>query len=408
MPMVRHEWMLPSERPCTFGIADQRRWRARARLPHDGHIIWEGWFDDREDFDQFIWGLRTRAILQEPYLWGLCTPNWDPFIGEVLIYYFDSVDFLTSSPGTDQNYTVPVDWDNNNNSIEGIGGGGSGGNGGASGSGEGGSGGEYRKAAPQALTPGSTVTRNVGAGGATPSASIFKNNSSTIVMQANGGTKGANNALTATGPAGGTGGTGSAAHFDGGRGGGPGTGGNAGGGGGGAGGPNGAGAAGGDTPSSGQAGGAGGGGNGGGSAGSAGTSVSTGGAGGNNYLGSGSGAGGTTTNNGTAGTNGGAGGGGGTVASGGAGSTGQEWDATHGSGSGGGAAGQSTGAVDVFGGDGGLYGGAGGGAAYNRTTSTGGVGKQGIIVVTNRVAPPMAFKNKTSDAPDFERKQLMY
>lgn len=60
---------------------------------------------------------------------------------------------------------------------------------------------------------------------------------------------------------------------------------------------------------------------------------------------------------------------------------GQEWDSTHGSGGGGGGAGSTTGGIGLAGGNGGTYGGGGGGGGG---TNLGGLGGQGLIVVTYR------------------------
>lgn len=202
----------------------------------------------------------------------------------------------------------------------------------------GGAGGAYAKITSLALTPGQSITIQIGASAAaTPTTNTWFN--------------GANLAASSVGAQGGNGYTGGSVassvgtvKFAGGNTGSFGTGG------GGAAGPLGAGGA-----SAANAGGAGG--NGGGSAGSNNN-------GGNNFGGTGGGAGGTT---GSPGTDGG-GGGGGTAGVGGDGGNGTEWDATHGSGGGGG--GGTSG-----GGNGGLYGGGGGNGA-------GRVAGPGLIVFT--------------------------
>jgi hypothetical protein len=289
--------------------------------------------------------------------------------------------FLTS--GT--TWAVPNDWNSNANTIECIGGGGAGDPGvGSTQAGAGGGGGAYSAIVNQALTPGSTVTIQVGAGGATANANgtdtLFKDNTSTTVCLAKGGQGGQ---TTSAGGAGGASGSGTGTTKN--SGGAGGTSALLGGGcgGGGAGGPLGIGGAGGASTTVVSAGGGGGGGNGGGTAGASPSGAnSAGGAGGNNFAGTGSGAGGAATANGTVGTiGGGGGGGGGTAASAGSGANGgagTEWDATHGSGGGGGA----QGGTDASGttGNGALYG--GGGAGSSTLSSAFGTGAAGIIVIT--------------------------
>ncbi len=69
--------------------------------------------------------------------------------------------FLTANPGTgNQTWTVPVDWNSANNTIECIGAGGDGGV--QAGSGGGGGGGAYAKVFNLSLTPGATITYSVG------------------------------------------------------------------------------------------------------------------------------------------------------------------------------------------------------------------------------------------------------
>jgi hypothetical protein len=317
--------------------------------------------------------------------------------------------FLTS--GT--SWTVPADWNNSDNSIEVIGGGAGAyplhtyaQNGGTSSAG--GGGGAYAKRSNVTLTPGASITYQVGAGGVggtTPTAggdTVF-NSANTSCTGVTAPAVCAKGGAIETGLT--TGGAGGAAAssvgdttYSGGKGGSH-SGDWQGGGGGGAAGPNGAGAAGGNGNQGNSGNGAaGGGGAGGGTAGGNGSS-SAGGAGGNNSGGAGGGAGATTIGSaGAAGTDGGGGGGGRGVASGvgsggpggagGAGGNGTEWDATHGAGGGGGggAATREYASANKAGkgGNGGLYGGGGGGGGGNydddpeTNWSDGG---QGIIVI---------------------------
>jgi hypothetical protein len=304
--------------------------------------------------------------------------------------------FLTS--GT--SWTVPSNWNSSNNTIEVIGGGAGGGQGFAGGSGNGGGGGgsgAYSEIANLSLTPGGSVTYQVGTGGtggvggganpaaggdtyfngtSCPGASACAKGGSapTGTQLVTGGVGGvAANGVGTTKNSGGNGGTSLANK--------PGTGG-----GGGAGGRNGNGAAGGSAATlSGAFGGSGGGGSGGGTAGSSNLTdgSGTGGSGGNNSSGSGGGAGGAASATGGGGSAGGGGGGGAAGANGGFGGAGIEWDSSHGSGGGGGGGGsEACGCTAGAGGIGGLYGGGGGGGSEDSNAANGGAGAQGIIVIT--------------------------
>ena len=253
--------------------------------------------------------------------------------------------------GTSQ--TSPADWNNANNTVEGLGGGGSGGavlGGSSSSSAAGGGGSEYRAIQNFSVaTPGTTAFNyTIGLGGTAVTAGTTTNghdgtqttfNTSSLIAKP-GLAGAASSGATASGGAGGTGGTGAFAHNDGGRGGNV-TGGtrNATGGGG-AGGSTGVGAQGVDT---------------------AGASAGTNGGKGDGIAGGagGSGVTGVTGNPGTAGT---------------------EWDASHGSGGGGAGIGGSL--TSAIGGAGGLYGSGGGGCRGLTTLATSGAGAQGIIVLT--------------------------
>ena len=359
LPMARKAWMPSSQTTVKdmFGNDGiQTRYRVRARLNDSKKVVWQGWCDDREDFDAFLFSIATDQIVSEPALWDTFNEVWpqgyDPDIHPFVTYEFATVTFLTT-PGSNT-YTSPSDWNNANNTIEGMGGGGSG----ASSTDttqnvSGGGGGEYRKIVNFSVTTAGTTTYNyvIGAGGTSVSqtsgtkangnngsATTF-NTSSLIANFGNGGVFGT---TIISGGSGGTGGTGAAANANGGRGGNC-TAANAQSitGGGGAAGPNGAGGNGGDI----------------------GTATRS--SGGNGDAGSG-GAGSSAGGNGSNPS---------------AGGNGTEWDASHGSGGGG--AGASGGTVTIQAGAGGLYSG-GGGACTTGTggTSKSGAGAQGILVIT--------------------------
>ncbi len=266
----------------------------------------------------------------------------------------DATVYITS--GT--SWTVPNDWNDNDNSIEVVGGGGGGANGTASSTsgglgGGGGGGGGYSKITNLDLTPNSSVSLAVGSGGSVGSAggSTYFNGSScassSVCATGGGGGSGTNGgsggvASVGSGYSGGNGGSGGAAST------------NAGGGGGGGGGAGG-------LYASGNAG----------NNGSA-ASGNTGGAGGSGGRGDGS--------------YGGIGGSGGPASSsGGAGGNGSEWDSTHGSGGGGGGGGggsrNNNGGGGGTSGQYGAGGAGGGGSGKGYSAGSGSSGKQGIIVI---------------------------
>lgn len=289
-------------------------------------------------------------------------------------------------------WTVPADWNNSNNKIEVIGGGGGGRSGVTSTSaGGGGGGGGYAVATNVSLTPGASVSIQIGTGGtggAAPTAGgvtrfggtdlassfVGVNGGSAASGASTGGTGGT--VVTGTGYSGGNGGAGKS------------TGGGGGGGGGGAG-PNGAGKNGGGPSPTGA--GSGGGGNGGGTHGLAAhpSDNSISGAGGNNASFAGGGAA-TTANSqaGNSGTDGGGGSGCSNNAAGthaGHGGNGIEFLSSVGSGGGGGGGCFSVNDAGN-GGNGGLYGAGGGGGGSSNTSGklngAGGNGSQGVIRIT--------------------------
>jgi len=363
LPVYRREWMPSSQAMFKdqFGNPGvQTRFRVRARLD-DGHVVWRGFFDDRDDFDAFLWAIATGSLRYERELWRLPTPHWHPDLGEHLTFDFATITFLTTT-GSNQTYTSPSDWNNSNNTVECIGSGASGGairaSGGAAAGG--GTGGNYSLINDFSFaTPGTTTaTYNVGAGasaitdtgggtnGAAGNPTWFNNatnpgnGSNNTKCSAVGGVAGKmsnGGNTTSTNATATTAAWGQTKHKAGNVGTAAGTSGAGASGGSGAGGPNGDGA----------------------------TSANA----GTNVAGSGSQGG-----NGS----GGAGGGAGTNGSG-----GTEFDASHGSGGGGGGNRSITSGTFTAG-SGGNYGAGGGGAAIAASSSTAvsGAGAQGIIVVT--------------------------
>lgn len=357
LPVPKAEWRTPSRaqpKDC-FGNENRTRFRLRARL-HDGHVVWRGWFDDRDDADAFLTAIALGTLHQQPDLWRLPTPQWYPDLGERLSYDFATVTFLTSPTGSNQTYTSPSDWNNSNNNIQTLGSGGSGGVVVTTSGGKhvtGGGGGAWNKTTNLSFaTPGTTTaTYRIATGATAASSTTFSVgndggdswfNGTTLAASSvgsKGGLAGGAAAGSVSGGAGGTGlsGIGSSSN-NGGRGGNlTGASGSGASGGGGAAGSTGAGNAGADS-----------------------TSTST------VYTNGGSG---------DAGSGGSSGTGSATVPT--SGGDGTEWDGSHGSGGGGGGSGLSS-----TPGNGGNYGAGGGAMRLGSGTATSGAGIQGIIVVT--------------------------
>lgn len=347
------------------------RYRVRGYFAdREGHRLSHRFFarhflDDPEEAEDF-WARLRRSEAGEIDRWPSWLPSLDEYPG--LSYELATVTFLTASPGSNQTYTSPEDWDDSNNTIEAIGAGASGGRARLDSftftlAASGGGGGAYQKHENFSFAvPGTTqATYRVGAKGV--GGTTANGVTSAVNGTAGGDTwfDGATYGAATVGAKGGSGGLASVASDDvsGASGGqassgiGNSTGYNGGGsgsvtnlvstGGGGAGGPSGAG----------------------GTSGNVNAGYSDGGAGGNGA----GGAGGTSTDQADAED----------------GANGTEWDASHGSGGGGGCTGV-IGAPNLTAGAGGSYGaGSGGGViakgagAPTITTKDGG---QGLIVVT--------------------------
>lgn len=346
-PVSKKEWMpssqaIPKDSFGKDGIVT--KFRVRAKL-NDGYVKWIGWFDDRDDFDIFLWSLLKGTLKYEKNLWKLPTPEWSNDIGEQLTYDFLTITYLTSPTGSNQTYNTPSDWPGTSlsNTIYVFGGGGGGGRNGTSGvQGSGGAGGGAASGVSLVNLP-ATVTYQIGSAGVggTTAGQDGTNGGDTWFN----GTTFAGATVAAKGGLGSTAGTGVAggaaasgigeARYSGGTGGNGQTSNGAGGGGGGAAGPD--------------------------------------GNGGNGTNGA-SGNGG----NGGAGNAGLNGGGAGATADGGTGGNGTNLGSTYGSGGGGGGGGSAT----NTGGNGGSYGaGGGGGRTTSSGSSSGGNGREGMIYI---------------------------
>lgn len=367
LPIPASHWRTPSlaqPKDC-FGNENRTRFVVTGRH-QNGRSAWRGWFDDRDEADAFLKAAVYGSLRYERALWGLPTPEWHPDLGAGLYYDFITTVFITS--GT--TWPVPADCIGVSNQagefIDTIGGGASG----AAqrdttddiGNATGGGGGAWSRITTLALTPGASITIQVGAGGTAVSRTTngqTQGNDGTDtwfnganLAASSVGAKAGNNGISNAGDAITAGGEGGLAasgvgtsKFDGGDGG--------------------------DVTVANP------------------VQVATGGGG----AAGPSGAGDNGTNSAAAAdgdTAGGAGdaGAGGTAgtAGGGAGGAGTEYDATHGSGGGGGGE-QNTGTGTA--GSGGLYG-AGGGGAATAGTVTSGAGRQGLIVVAYAPFTPLS------------------
>ncbi len=119
MPVPNFQWKAPSQarQKDQFGKEDRTYFALTGRL-NDGHIMWRGVFEDRNDADAFLFSMVTGSLLHEPALWRLPTPSWNPALGENVSYQFATITVLTAGAGTIQTYTLPVDWDSTNNNVQ--------------------------------------------------------------------------------------------------------------------------------------------------------------------------------------------------------------------------------------------------------------------------------------------------
>jgi hypothetical protein len=171
MPIPKWQWREPSvalARDQFNNKVVRTFFRLTARLA-DGHIVWRGQFDDRDDADAFLFALASGSLRYERDLWRLPTPEWHPGISTDLIYEFATVAFLTGT-GASLTYNVPADWSNTNNIIRCVGGGGSGGarrqtDLASAANASGGGGGGYGEYTNLTLTAGGTATYGIVNGG---------------------------------------------------------------------------------------------------------------------------------------------------------------------------------------------------------------------------------------------------
>lgn len=128
IPVPKNEWMLPSDYTYkdqfnNYGI--RTRFYVRG-VSSDGQLIWNGCFEDRDDYDAFLIALAKDTLKYEKNLWRLPTPEWHDGLGEDLKYEFVTTTLLTNT-SAGLSYTLPTDWNTTNNAIYVIGGGATGG-----------------------------------------------------------------------------------------------------------------------------------------------------------------------------------------------------------------------------------------------------------------------------------------
>ena len=127
MPVPKSQWMPSSQfiPKDQFGNDVVRtRFVIKARL-NDGHVKWKGIFEDRDDFDAFLFALLKGSLIYEKELWKLPNNEWSPDVGTELTYSFLTITKLTST--TQSTYARPFDWSTVAGGIYCVGAGGSGG-----------------------------------------------------------------------------------------------------------------------------------------------------------------------------------------------------------------------------------------------------------------------------------------
>lgn len=173
MAVPKKEWMLPSAYTTRdqFGhLGIRTRFVITGRC--NGHMVWQGLFEDRDDFDAFLFALADGSIKHDKTLWTLPTPEWNDGLLNNVVYEF-ATNTIISAAGAG-NYTIPTDWNSGQNVIYGIG---AGGHGAATitttiyARSTGGGGGEYRALQNFSATPGASIGYVVGSAGVATSLS---------------------------------------------------------------------------------------------------------------------------------------------------------------------------------------------------------------------------------------------
>ena len=162
LPMKRKDWLPPSVSLPKDTFGKETTTTFRVALKHKKKLVWEGSFRDREDFDEFLFGLASESLQYDRYLWTLPIPELNPDVLKLddIVFYFATQTIYTGSAFT-TTYNKPIDWNDYANKFECLGGGGQGGgcsstsgNGGA-----GGGGGSFSRTINSSLLAGQTTFR---------------------------------------------------------------------------------------------------------------------------------------------------------------------------------------------------------------------------------------------------------
>jgi hypothetical protein len=110
MPVHKNEWRTPSTAQLKDQFNNENRtlFGIRARLS-DGYVKWRGVFQDRDDFDAFIFAIVTDTLKYQRELWDLPNVRWDPEISIGTTYEFVTYRYITTPSSGNGTYTVPTD-----------------------------------------------------------------------------------------------------------------------------------------------------------------------------------------------------------------------------------------------------------------------------------------------------------
>lgn len=177
LPQPASEWRTSSQAQPKNSLGQETvcRFTVTARTAPFGKVVWRGWFDDREDFDIFLWASVTGNLRHDRYIQRLPRPEWHPGLIEAPLWWEHHVWWFITGPlyPTTTTWPIPPDC----TGISGLSGEfldaiGSGGSGGArhqlfgTSRGVGGGGGAWARVTTLSLTPSATLNTSVPSGGA--------------------------------------------------------------------------------------------------------------------------------------------------------------------------------------------------------------------------------------------------
>lgn len=176
-PVHDRDWRTLSEAQVKngFGHESQTRFTVTARDRPYGRVVWHGWFDDYEDFDNFCWALATGNIRYDRFIQRLADtegryPDWHPGLLEDGWWWeYHQWHFLVGPQyPTTTSWTVPSNCrgvsGKSGEFIDCIGGGSNGSATNVGNCASGGGGGAFARITSLELTPGASVTTSIGAG----------------------------------------------------------------------------------------------------------------------------------------------------------------------------------------------------------------------------------------------------